>query len=235
TMGEEAWKESDSWPPPAAVRTLYFSADHALADNAPAGDSSTDEYKVDLTASTSSGPTTRWHSYFNTTGAIIAYPDRAEQDKKLLVYNSAPLAEDWEITGHPAITLWLASSADDGQFFAYLEDVAPDGKVIYITEGLLRGLHRAVKPAPYWSPEPTHSFLRADGQPLTPGEATEVSFALLPTSYLVRKGHSIRVALAGADAGLFAPLPGAAPTWQVYRDAARASRIELPVVTGPSR
>lgn len=231
TMGAEAWREADAWPPPAQMRTLHFAADHVLTDAAPSADTAPDTYKVDLSAT--SGTTTRWRSYFNTTGTMIGYPDRAQQDKKLLLYNSAPLNEDMEITGHPAITLWVASSASDGQFFAYLEDVAPDGKVVYITEGLIRGLHRAVNPAPYWSPEPQHSYLKEHSQWMTPGEPAEISFALLPTSYRVPKGHSIRVALAGADVDQFAPLTGDAPTWQVYRDALRASRVVLPVVTSP--
>ncbi|MCI0356399.1 MAG: CocE/NonD family hydrolase, partial [Acidobacteria bacterium] len=230
TMGEEAWKEADSWPPPAQSYTLHFAQNRALTETAPAADAAPDEYTVDLTSSTGAG--SRWRSYFNTTGAKIGYPDRAEADKKLLVYNSAPLAADMEITGHPAITLWVASSASDGQFFAYLEDVAPDGTVNYITEGLIRALHRAQNPAPYWHPVPSHSYLKEHGRPLTPGEPAEISFALLPTSYLVRKGHSLRVALAGADSDQFAPLAGDAPIWRVYRDAAHPSRLELPIVSG---
>lgn len=233
TMGEEAWKEADSWPPPAQSYTLHFAPNRALTETAPAADAAPDEYTVDLTSSTGTG--SRWRSYFNTTGAKIGYPDRAEADKKLLVYNSAPLAGEMEITGHPAITLWVASSANDGQFFAYLEDVAPDGTVNYITEGLIRALHRAQNPAPYWHPAPSHSYLREHGWPLTPGEPAEISIALLPTSYLVRKGHSLRVALAGADVDQFAPLPGDAPHWRVYRDATHPSRITLPIVSDSAR
>ena len=230
TMGAEAWRESDTWPPAAEIRTLHFAPEHALANATPAANAAWDEYKVDLTATTGTG--SRWRSYFNTASVPIGYPDRAQQDPKLLTYTSAPLAENWEITGHPTITLWAASSASDGQFFAYLEDVSPDGKVTYITEGLIRGLHRAVNPAPYWHPDPSHSFRRNDGQSLKQGEPAEISFVLLPTSYLVRKDHSVRVALAGADRDHFAPLPGDAPTWRVYRDAAHPSRVRLPIVSG---
>jgi putative CocE/NonD family hydrolase len=231
TMGEEAWKEAETWPVPGTeFHTLYFAPERALSSAAPVGDAAQDEYKVDLTATTGTG--SRWRSYFNTTRAKIGYPDRAEADKKLLVYDSAPLSGDMKITGHPALYLWVSSSALDGQFFAYLEEISPDGKVTHITEGQLRALHRKVSDAvpPYWQPRPFHSFLRADGQPLTPGEPAEISFALLPTSYLVRKGHSLRIALAGADIDQFAPLPGEAPVWRVYRDSARASRIVLPVI-----
>jgi uncharacterized protein len=133
TMGAEVWRESDTWPPAAEIRTLHFASEHALANATAAVNETWDEYKVDVTATT--GTRSRWRSYFNTGSVPIGYSDRAEQDRKLLAYTSTPLTEDWEITGHPTITLWVASNASDGQFFAYLEDVPPDGRVTYITEG----------------------------------------------------------------------------------------------------
>lgn len=229
TMGAEAWREADTWPPAAETWTLHFASGQALESAAPSVNEQWDEHDVDLTATSGTG--SRWRSYFNPGMTPIGYPDRAQQDLKLLTYTSAPVAENLEVTGHTRITLWVASSVSDGQFFAYLEDVSPNGAVTYITEGLIRGLHRAVNPAPYWYPGPSHSFRRNDGRLLEEGKPTEISFVLLPTSYLVRKGHAVRIALAGADRDQFAPLPGEAPTWRVYRDAARPSRIELPIVT----
>ena len=59
------------------------------------------------------------------------------------------------------------------------------------------------KSLPYEPLGPAHSFLRKDAEPLIPGEAARIRFALYPTSVLLRKGHRIRVALAGADASVF--------------------------------
>src|SRR5208283_2860545 len=76
---------------------------------------------------------------------------------------------------------------------------------------------------------PAHSFLRKDAEPLTPGEAATIRFSMYPTSVLLRKGHRIRVALAGADASLFDRYPAkGTPTLTVYREAQRASYVELP-------
>ncbi|MGH8250029.1 MAG: CocE/NonD family hydrolase [Steroidobacteraceae bacterium] len=230
TMGAETWRESDTWPPAAETRTLHFADDRGLADAKPAADEAWDEYTVDLGATSGSG--SRWRSYFNPDRVPIGYPDRAQQDQKLLAYTSTPMAEDSEITGYPTIAIWIASSAADGQFFAYLEDVSPDGRITYITEGLIRGLHRAVNPAGYWHPDPSHSFRREDSRALEEWEPEEISFVLLPTSFLVRKGHAIRVALAGTDRDQFEPLPGDAPVWRVYRDTNHPSRISLPIVAG---
>jgi len=52
----------------------------------------------------------------------------------------------------------------------------------------------------------------------------------LPTSVLLRNGHRIRMALAGADASLFERVPGeGTPKLTVYREAQRASYLDLPV------
>ena len=77
------------------------------------------------------------------------------------------------------------------------------------------------------------TFERADGRPVVPGEVTELMFDLLPTSYLFERGHSIRVALAGADRDHFTLIPSEAPpTWAVLRDAAHPSHVALPVPPG---
>ena len=55
---------------------------------------------------------------------------------------------------------------------------------------------------------------------------------MYPTSVLLRKGHRIRVALAGADASLFERYPAeGTPNLTVYREAQRASYLDLPVKT----
>ena len=64
---------------------------------------------------------------------------------------------------------------------------------------------------------PYRTFERADAEELVPGEVAELTFDLWATSVLIRAGHRIRVAIAGADDGLFARYPrdGSVPviTW----------------------
>ncbi len=228
TLGEEAWKRAESFPPPnARPQRLYFAADHALVETAP-GETTADSYTVDFEATT--GKTNRWHTQM---AKPLIYPDRAEADQRLLIYTTAPLRQDVEITGYPLVTLHIASSEDDGAFFVYLEDVDPQGVVRYITEGQLRGIHRklADAPAPYITPMPHRTFRRADASPLPRGEYVELTFALQPTSVLIRKDHCIRVALAGADKDTFARIPAqGTPIWQVGRGGAQASYITLPMI-----
>ncbi|MFO7596087.1 MAG: CocE/NonD family hydrolase [Desulfocurvibacter africanus] len=229
TMGEETWKRSPVWPPEgASMRALRLGPDHGLAWSETER-SGADEYMVDFTAG--SGPLNRWRTQLSRSD--VAYPDRAESDRKLLVYESVPLPADLEITGTPVADLWITSTATDGHFFAYLEDVAPDGTVRYLSEGMLRALHRKISDEvpPYVLDGPYHTFLRADGELLTPGEPARLRFALLPLSALVRQGHRIRLAIAGHDADQFARLPDAeAPVIRVLWGGVHASRLELPII-----
>lgn len=229
TMGEERWKTADSWPPPGAhSMSYYFDTDHRLATGRPPALDASDHYAVDNTTGT--GDTSRWNSLL-TLGDVI-YPDRSSADQKLLCYTSPPLDQDMDVTGHPVIDLDVSSTATDGEFFAYLEDVDAKAKVTYVTEGELRAVHRKLRtdPPAYNQVGPYHSFKRADGMPLVPGEVAELVFGLQPTSYVFKRGHAIRVALAGADKDHFAVLPGPVPTWDVQRNATHASHIDLPVM-----
>jgi len=231
TMVEEKWKDSDTWPPEGIKSVpFYFSNGGSLSSSTPQEDEAFDAYKVDYKVNT--GKSTRWRNQLGRDDPID-YGKRNKADSKLLVYTSSPLERDTEVTGHPIVTINVASSATDGTFIAYLEDVDGDGRSNYVTEGLLRAIHRKLsneKPL-YASPVPYRSFMSKDAMPLVPGEAAEITFDLLPTSYLFKKGHRIHVALAGADASHFAPLFPEPPEIKVYRDRLRPSRIELPVMS----
>ncbi|MBK8026762.1 MAG: CocE/NonD family hydrolase [Chloroflexi bacterium] len=229
TLGEEVWKQTDAFPLPGATQqTWYFAAGNGLTASAPVEQDATDSYTVDFEAST--GKTNRWNTQM---AQPVHYPDRAKMDQRLLTYTSAPLEHDMEITGYPSVTLHIASSSEDAAFFVYLEDVDERGVVRYLTEGQLRGLHRklADAPPPYVTGMPYHSCRRADASPLPRGQRVEVVIGLQPTSALIRRGHRIRVAIAGADKDTFARIPeSGTPTFQVSRSAAAASHIVLPVV-----
>ena len=151
----------------------------------------------------------------------------------MLVYMSSPLKEDVEITGYPIITLFLNSTHEDGAIFVYLEDMDELGNVIYITEGQLRLIHRKVslESPPYKILIPYHSFNKRDALPMVPGEIAEITFALLPTSVLIRHKHRIRIAIAGADKDTFARIPSeGTPTISISRNKIHASFIDLPVI-----
>jgi len=230
TMGAGTWSETRAWPPEgSAPFVFYMSPGNALSEVPPGADGGGDSYLVDYGATT--GTANRWHT--NIGGGDVVYPDRAEEDRKLLTYTSPPLAADTEITGSPLVTLCVSSTAADGAFFVYLEAVAPDGRVTYITEGELRGVCRAVsrEEPPYRMLGPYRTFSRRDAKPLVPGETVELTFDLWATSAMINKGSRVRIAVAGADKDNFARYPLRSekpPTIVVERNRRFPSRVVLP-------
>ena len=230
TLGENRWKSTHVWPlPETRMERMYLSADKTLRPDAPTDTSGCDVYRVDPTAGT--GQCNRWHTQVG--GGPVHHPDRREADRKLLVYDSQPLEAAVEITGHPLIHLNVRSTAPDGQFFAYLEAVLPDGQVKLVTEGQLRAVHRKVSddPPPYTMFGPYHTCKREDAIPLVPGELAQVAFDLFPISIRFEAGWRIRLAIAGADRDVFDPISGCeAPEITLERNARYSSFIDLPTI-----
>jgi putative CocE/NonD family hydrolase len=200
-----------------------------LSTSTPTAADGADEYPVDFAAT--SGMTNRW--YTQKGGGDVVYDQRPEQLGKTLSYRSEPLAEAMEVTGHPVVTLYARSTHDDGAFYVYLDAEAPDGRIIYITDGQLRALHRKVSHAepPYRMWVPYHTFEKDDGAPMVPGEVTELAIGLLPTSALIPKGYRLRVSIAGHDADTFTRYPPEGdPVITVERNAVHPSHIDLPTV-----
>lgn len=228
-LGTKQYETSSSWPPKGFAATEFrFAPDHRLAPIGPRNADGLDTYRVDFTATT--GEATRWTAQL---GVAAAYKDRRPDDAKLLTYTSAPFPKDMELAGTPVVTLYVATATSDPAFFVYLEDVAPDGRVTYITEGLFRALNR--KPAepgilPYAQDPPASSFLRKDAMPMPAGVATKIAFPTYPVAVLIRKGHSLRVAIAGADASTFRRYSDGKPdTWTIARTADQPSGIMVPL------
>ena len=229
TMGEEKWKKTEIWPPIGQnMQRWYFNENNSLTILPPTVDSGQDKYKVDFNIT--SGKGNRWHTHY---AKKMYYKKREKVDKLLLTYDSAPVENNIEITGHPIITLFLSSTHSDGAIIAYLEDIDEDGKVHNITEGELRFIHRKVSSAepPYKIFVPYHTFKREDSEPMVPGETTEINFGFLPTSVLIKKGHRIRIALAGADKDTFSRYPTIGdPILTIFRNKIHASYVDLPIM-----
>ncbi|MBC7230961.1 MAG: CocE/NonD family hydrolase [Actinobacteria bacterium] len=226
TTGSGVWSFLEEWPPEGQTAAeWYFDAGGGLVDGMTAAEG-VDEYVVDYTAT--SGKNSRWLAM---TGRPSVYEDRSEEDLKCLTYTSAPLEEDLEVTGHPVLRLQVASTATDGDFFVYLEDLAEDGHAQYKSEGQLRASLRKTGKRPWLPDLPYHPCMQADAQPLVPGERTELAITLFPVSHVFKKGHRIRVSLAGADRDNFrTPELAPPPVWKVYRGGAEGSRMEMPVI-----
>jgi predicted acyl esterase len=60
----------------------------------------------------------------------------------------------------------------------------------------------------------------------------ELQFSMLPISYLFKKGHRVRIAIAGADAEQFRNMTNDEPQYTIHRSFNYPSRVELPVISG---
>jgi uncharacterized protein len=245
TMGEgkkSGWHSAWQWPLPEQKLTNYYFDgtksgsvdsvnDGSLSLALPATAAGVDEYQVNY--ATTTGPATRWTAGYNVMSPV--YPTTLMfNDEKALTYTTPPLAAETEVTGHPVVHLWVTSSAKDGDFFVYLEDITQASFSKYITEGNLRASHRALSPAPYNNLGlPYHRSFAEDIADL-PDQPVELVFDLLPTSYIFEAGHRIRVTITGADKdNALTPQLEPPPTIHLYRGAEHASYIVLPIIPNP--
>jgi putative CocE/NonD family hydrolase len=152
-------------------------------------------------------------------------------------YAGPVLGSDQEVTGYPIADLWIASSGTNANVFAYLEDVAPDGKVSVITEGRLRASLRAENKAPWTMPAgvPWHRAYQEDARPLEPGKPAELHFDMMPTSYVFKAGHRIQITVTGSDHRERLRDINPAPTITVYADKDHPSGVTLPFIPAGAR
>jgi len=223
----EEWRSAPSWPPVSGSRRFYTAPGGQLSVARPNAGTS-DERRADFTAG--SGTQTRYERIAGI-DATNYYNDWPAREAKLLSFTTDALAEPLEIAGHPVVSLWLASSEPDAAVFAYLSEIEADGTVRYVTEGMLRAIHRAEAPCPrdYRTTWPYRTFARKDMTPMPIGEPQLLKFALLPIAWRFARGSRLRLSIAGADADHFVQTPhGRPPLLQVKSGGAPATMIELP-------
>jgi putative CocE/NonD family hydrolase len=227
-MHAEEWRSAMSWPPASASKRFFTAPDGQLTAASPK-ESTPQTYQVDFAAGT--GTQTRYERIAGI-DATRYYEDWPERQAKLPGFTTTPLETTLEIAGHPVVSLWLASSEPDAAVFAYLSEVETDGMVRYVTEGVLRAVHRAeaVCPRNYRTSWPWRSFAREDLRPMPIGEPQLLRFALLPVAWRFARGSRIRLSLAGADGDHFVQTPhGRPPMLSLMSGGETGSLLELPV------
>jgi putative CocE/NonD family hydrolase len=228
-MGENRWRDEDDWPLGRARETpWYLRSEGRLAREAP-GDESPDEfvYDPDDPAPTIGGPTSLPARMMRANSGPLDQR-RLDERQDVLSYTSEPLQEALEVTGPLALVLHAATSAPDTDFVAKLVDIWPDGTAIILAEGVLRTRFR-------------EGFAREVlGEPDRP---YEYQIDLAATSNVFGPGHRIGVLVTsssfprfdrnpntGSPLGVDGPDEMRPAQQTVFHDAARPSRLLLPVV-----
>ncbi len=232
-MGANQWRSENEWPLARTKWTNYYlqsagranslSGDGGLTLSAPGPSASPDKYTYDP------------RNPVPTLGGSISMPlylqgpqDRRPIEKRddVLVYTSAPLAYDTEVTGPVELRLHAASNAVDTDFTATLTDVYPDGRSIIICEGIRGARFRDSMENP--------GLIR-------PGKVYDYTVSLWETSNVFKAGHCIRLEVSssnfpryarnqntGQPFGMSAEINPAAQT--IFHDSQYPSRLILPII-----
>ncbi|MFN0168368.1 MAG: CocE/NonD family hydrolase [Bryobacteraceae bacterium] len=245
-MGENAWRGEQEWPLARTRWTdVFLRAGGVLSMEPAAAAEAPDGFRYDP-----ADPLPTWGGSYQMKD--LGGPKdrrRIEGRKDVLLYTSAPLEHDLEVTGPVTATIWAASTALDTDFTASLVDLHPDGRAILLTDGICRARFRDA--AARWNPADLHNgrspYEALYDDPgfvprlLMPGEPTEFRIDLWSTSNLFRKGHRIRVEISssnfprydrnlntGGAIGFETASRVAEQT--VFHDRGRLSRVTLPVI-----
>lgn len=231
----EQWHSAPNWPPVRESLTLYAAHSGALERRCPP-DEVRDAFQADFSFST--GTNTRWERL----GGVVVeeyYPDWGEREQRLLSYTTAALDDPLELTGHITAHLSLLCSQPDASVFVFASEIDADGVSHYITEGMLRAIHRRLSdpPAEYRTSWPFRSYARKDLRLMEPGKIETLVIPLLPVSWTLQPGSRLRISISGADRQHFPCLPhGRPPLLEVVRGGIASSFFEIPCrLARPSR
>jgi putative CocE/NonD family hydrolase len=164
-------------------------------------------------------------------GARPPYPRLADR-ADVLVFETAPLESDVEVTGPMTVELWISSTAVDTDFTAKLIDLYPpsddypEGFALNLVDSIIRARYRDG-----WDREVL----------MQPGEVYPVRIQLPPTSNLFGRGHRLRLDISSSNFPRFDVNPNTGePVGRhthavvarntVFFDRARPSHITLPVI-----
>lgn len=226
-MGENRWRHEQEWPLPATVWTPYYlhsggsantsSGDGTLSSAPPAAEPA-DRFVYDPADPVPGARTV------GTPGAPAAAPEAQATRADVLVYTTAPLERDVEVTGPVTLELWASTSAADTDFTAKLLDVFADGTVVPLCQGVVRASV-------------------ALGHAPVPGAVYRYAIDLWATGNLFLAGHRMRLQVSSSEYPTYELNPNtgrrithddsgdvAVATQRVFHDEQHPSHLVLPVI-----
>jgi uncharacterized protein len=211
-MGRNEWRDESSWPLTRARNERWFLRPAGGLGTTPAVGEHATEFAYDPGDPV---PTMGGHTRMSSghvPGPFDQTPIERRQD--VLVFSSAPLRHDLEVTGRVRVVLRVESSAPSTDWVARLCDVHPDGRSMNICDGIVRVCSRAGAPGIHeidlWST--SNVFLRGHCIRL---HVTSSSFPRWDRNLNTGDQHAPRHVIARQ---------------RVHHDADRPSYVELPVI-----
>jgi len=243
------WLDAQQWPLPGSQRLdLYLHPDGQLSKGGPAATDAACHFLADPSnpvptiggALTSGAPVFEGGAFdqretprfFGARGDGSAICQRND----VLCFETEPLEADLAVAGPVTIQLWVETDGLDTDFTAKVVDVYPpsddfpEGYAMNITDGIIRCRYRDS-----WN----------DPKPTVPGECFKVQIEPFATCNLFKRGHSLRLEIAGSNFPRFDVNPNSGEPEgcankkrtarnTVHMGAKRPSRIQLTVVQAPA-
>lgn len=193
TMGANAWRKSDQWPP-SNTRTERFylhsggranslDGDGILDQRVPGAKETADRFRSDpMNPVPTIGGGDCCNGGLVVPGAVDQRPVEARHD--VLVYTSAPLTRPLEVSGFVDAVLHVGSSAKDTDFAVKLVDVDTDGTAWIIGDTILRARYRDGYERP---------------TEMVPGQTYTLRPSPIATSNRFQIGHRIRIEIASTN------------------------------------
>jgi uncharacterized protein len=232
-MGQNVWKNADTWPLPQTEWQRFFLHSQGQANTA-SGDGllSRDEsgreppdtflYNPLFPVPIMGGPR-------GAANGFVAGPleqSLIEKRSDVLCYTTPELKTDLEVTGPLELHLFAATSVRDTDFVAKLIDVYPDGRAYNVAEGVMRARFRKSILSP---------------ELVIPGEINEYVIKMSYSSQLFRKGHSIRIDITSSNFPAYdrnmntgnavgEDAQGIVAEQRIFHEPKFSSYIDLPVV-----
>jgi hypothetical protein len=230
-MGENRWRGENEWPLKRTQFTSYYLHGGGRA-NAAEGDGTLgtiwpENEKPDQFTYDPNDPVPSVGGN-NLVGATAGPYDQAKVEARqdVLVYSSAALKKDTELTGPVKLLLWAASEARDTDFTAKLVDVYPDGKAYNVCDGILRARYRQGRDKPGL---------------LEPGKAEQFEIDLWVTANVFLQGHRIRLEVSSSNFPRFDRNPNTGHAFgadaelvsakqTIFHDREHPSHLLLPII-----
>jgi len=239
--GAERYVTNSDWPhPQARAQRLYLHGDKALSAALPAaGDAPRSIVQQPLNGLCSQSASQVSLGILGKV-PLSCFTDDNVANALEVVYETAPMDQDFYIDGPIQADLWISTTAQDAGLTVRVSDVGPDGNAFNLANGLQMASQRAVDPAKsryldgqmiqVW-----HPFTQAAKQTVGSGNLVQVAVEVFPTSALIQQGYKLRVSVGASNfpyglptaPDLLASLTG---VLSVHSDAEHPSSVVLPVV-----
>lgn len=170
------WKTADAWPVPAVKTPFYLTSEKGLSEKVPNEGQLLYNYDPQNPISTLGG-----RNLFLESGPKDQ--QTIEQRSDVLVFTTAALPEDVEVTGPLSAKVFFKTNQPDTDLVLRFCDVYPDGRSILISEGVY---HLGV-------------MGYQDGNHQRNEEPLVADVDLWATSMVFAKGHRIRVSISSSN------------------------------------